>query len=339
MPIIYLNHVGGQDELVFDGASLMVDAQGHCTSQLASFEEHLAVIAVDLDTSQYLGPNAPTLSHTAAMYQALVIGTRDYLHKNSFQGALLGLSGGIDSALTLSIAVDALGPEHVTAVMMPSRYTSDTSIADAKSLANALNVTYLEYDIEASFQALLQTLNFDADPASLSVQNLQARCRGMLLMALSNKEGRLVLGTSNKSELAVGYSTLYGDMVGAFNVLKDVYKTEVYELAAFCNRFQTVIPARILERAPTAELAPNQCDQDTLPDYEILDAILYNYIEQHASRETLIAKGLSATHVDDTLRRLHQNEYKRQQAPPGPKITTRSFGRDWRWPLTSGFIF
>lgn len=336
--IIYVNQIGGQDELVFDGQSVAFDTTGKLCARSLAFEEHLSTVT--LKGHQLHGHITAPLSREALLYKALVCGLSNYIEKNKFPGVLLGLSGGIDSALTLCIAVDALGASRVHAVMLPSRYTAPMSEEDAKQQAKTLNVKYSTLPIEPAFQTLLTTLSpqFIGYSNDTTEENLQARIRAVLLMALSNKTGHLLLTTSNKSETAVGYTTLYGDMAGGFAVLKDVYKTTVYALAHYRNSISAVIPSRVLTRAPSAELAPDQTDQDTLPAYDVLDAIISNYMEEDRDAETIIQQGFAAKDVLGVLKRIQQNEYKRRQAPPGIKITTRAFGRDWRYPITSGYI-
>jgi len=336
--IIYVNQIGGQDELVFDGQSLAFDTTGQLCARSKAFEEHLNTVT--LKNNQLLGEITASLPREALIYKALVCGLHNYIEKNKFPGVLLGLSGGIDSALTLCIAVDALGASRVHAVMLPSRYTASMSEEDAKQQADSLNIKYSTLPIEPAFQTLLTTLSpvFIGYSKDTTEENLQARIRAVLLMALSNKTGYLLLTTSNKSETAVGYTTLYGDMAGGFAVLKDIMKTTIYALAHYRNTISPVIPSRVLTRAPSAELAPNQTDQDTLPEYDILDAIIYNYMEENLDAEAIIQQGFPAKDVLSVIKRIQQNEYKRRQAPPGIKITTRAFGRDWRYPITSGFI-
>ncbi|MCX7627698.1 MAG: NAD+ synthase [Methylophilaceae bacterium] len=338
MPAVYVNLVGGQDELVFDGASFAMDAHGSIVSQFPAFEENLGFL--DLQGPQLVpGKIAPDPGLEASVYKALCLGVRDYVEKNRFPGVILGLSGGIDSALTLAIAVDALGRERVRAVMMPSQFTADISRADAHQMALTLGVRYdvLEIDpIYGSFMAALAQ-EFAGLPFDLTEENLQARIRGTLLMALSNKSGSIVLTTGNKSEMAVGYSTLYGDMAGGYAVLKDVPKTLVYRLAEYRNRIAPVIPQRILERPPSAELRPNQTDQDTLPPYEILDAIMEMYVEEDRSAAEIMAAGYAEPDVRRVLAMIDRNEYKRRQAPVGVRITHRGFGKDRRYPITSAY--
>jgi len=344
IPIVYVNLVGGQDELVFDGASFVIDEKGHCVCRLNPFEEILGVVdfkvspesvVVDPDSCEV----AAYTPDVETVYKALVLGVKDYIKKNGFTGAVIGLSGGIDSALTIAIAVDALGHQNVEAVMLPSRYTSNMSREDARALANRLDVEYREISIEKAFEAFLETLEqeFDGLAADVTEENIQARCRGVILMAISNKKGKIVLTTGNKSEMAMGYSTLYGDMAGGFNVLKDVPKTLVYQLSEFVNRDQEIIPRRIIDRPPSAELRPDQKDEDSLPPYTVLDDILERYVEQYQSVNTIIAAGFDAEIVRQVIRLLDRNEYKRRQAPPGVKITPVAFGKDRRYPITSGY--
>ena len=341
IPIIYVNLVGGQDELVFDGGSFVVDRHGNVTQRAPAFEEGLycAEFVVDDDVVKpVLQSMLPVPGEEASVYQALVLGVRDYIRKNGFPGAVIGLSGGIDSALTLAVAVDAIGREKVEAVMLPSRYTSRMSLEDAREEAHTLGVAYRVISIEPTFVALLESLVDVLGEKSTGVteENIQARCRGTILMALSNEWGKIVLTTGNKSEMAVGYATLYGDMVGGFAALKDVSKTMVYRLARYRNSLVRVIPQRIIERPPSAELAPNQRDSDSLPDYGMLDHILDLYIEQDRCRTEIIAAGFDAATVDHVIRLVDMSEYKRRQAAPGVRITRRAFGRDRRYPITSG---
>lgn len=341
LPIFYSNLVGGQDELVFDGASMVIDKHGHTVGQAAFFEECLYTCQLDINntikTTQYVEQQSP--SREALLYQALILGTRDYTHKNRFKGVILGLSGGIDSALVLSIAVDALGADRVEAVMMPSRYTAQISQLDAEQQAKTLGVRYSVIPIESVYQAFLSTLaeEFQGHDTDTTEENIQARCRGIILMAISNKMGKLVLTTGNKSEMSVGYATLYGDMAGGFAVIKDVPKTLVYQLANYRNQISPVIPTRVISRPPSAELAEDQCDQDSLPPYEILDAILQAFIERDESIEEIVANGYQRDIVTKTIQMVKRNEYKRRQAPPGIRITPRAFGKDRRYPITSGF--
>lgn len=340
-PVIYLNQTGGQDELIFDGHSLLVSASGEVLFRGAHCEEALYSACFDpaSGTLQPEQPSAPAQSLDAQVYQALVMGVRDYVNKNGFKGVVLGLSGGIDSAVTLAVAVDALGPERVEAVMMPFRYTSSMSLEDAEAEAHALGIRYDVISIEPLYDSFMQQLapRFAGLAADTTEENLQARCRGVLLMALSNKKGYLVLTTGNKSEMAVGYSTLYGDMAGGFDVLKDIPKTLVYRLARYRNTLSPVIPQRVIDRPPSAELAPGQTDQDSLPDYAVLDRILELYVERDWSAQAIIDEGFAAADVHRVIRLVDINEYKRRQAPVGPRVTERGFGRDRRYPITSGW--
>lgn len=339
LPVVYLNQIGGQDELVFDGCSKVFDERGTITHRLAAFDEQVAVVEFDELTIVPMQDAAPELSPLAQVYQALVLATRDYVTKNGFKGAILGLSGGIDSGLTVAIAVDALGKESVQAVMMPFRYTSEMSIHDAKEQADLLGVEFDTVSIEPMFDAFMDQLSpmFKGSAIDTTEENLQARCRAVILMAMSNKRRRLVLTTSNKSESAVGYSTLYGDMAGGFDVLKDVPKTLVFELAKYRNTLLPAIPQRVIDRPPSAELAPGQTDQDNLPPYDILDALLEGYVEQDKSVSDLVAAGFDEAIVRKVVKLVDINEYKRRQAPVGPRITSRNFGKDRRYPITSGF--
>ena len=338
LPVLYANLVGGQDELVFDGASFALDGQGRLTHQLPQFVEALEIVEY-VDGRLRPGTVAPSRPLEAEVYEALVLGVRDYLGKNGFPGALIGLSGGIDSALTLAIAVDALGADRVRAVMMPSPYTAQISLDDAREMARTLGVRYDEIPIAAAMQTFAAMLEkeFAGKPADATEENLQARIRGMLLMALSNKYGAIVLTTGNKSEMAVGYATLYGDMAGGFAVIKDLYKTMVYRLARYRNSLSPVIPQRILTRAPSAELKPDQTDQDTLPPYEVLDAIIEAYMERDLSPRQIVALGYAEDDVRRTVAMLKRSEYKRRQAPVGIRVTKRGFGKDWRYPITSAY--
>ena len=341
LAVVYVNLVGGQDELVFDGGSFVVDAEGKLTQRCEYFTETLML--VEIDTQDGIVPRlagiAPEPGEEESIYQALVLGVRDYVSKNDFKGAVLGVSGGIDSALTLAIAVDALGADRVEAVMMPSRHTAEMSNEDALMEAKALGVEHRVIPIEPAFQSFLDMLEqeFAGLPQDVTEENIQARCRGVILMAISNKKGRILLTTGNKSEMAVGYTTLYGDMAGGFAPIRDVPKTLVYRLARYRNSISPVIPERVMERAPSAELAPGQEDRDSLPPYEILDPILLRYVEQDQSLEEIVAAGFDKAMVEHIIDLVDRNEYKRRQAPPGIKITRRAFGRDRRYPLTTGF--
>ena len=343
LPLLYLNQIGGQDELVFDGCSKVFNAQGEMTHRLAAFAEQVELVSLhkqqDVLTITPMVQPAVAPGLLAQTYQALVLAVRDYVTKNGFQGAVLGLSGGIDSALTLAIAVDALGADKVQAVMMPFRYTADISVADAKEEADLLGIEFDIVSIEPMFDAFMQQLApmFAGTERDTTEENLQARCRGVMLMALSNKRRRLVLTTGNKSEMAVGYATLYGDMAGGFDVLKDVPKTLVFQLSEYRNTLSYVIPQRVIDRPPSAELAPDQVDQDSLPPYDILDAILHAYVEQDKSVADLVAMGFEEEVVRKVIRLVDINEYKRRQAAVGPRITARNFGKDRRYPITSGF--
>ncbi|MBE0436752.1 MAG: NAD+ synthase [Methylomicrobium sp.] len=338
VPLVYVNLIGGQDELVFDGASFVVDSDGAVVFRAEEFREQLSVV-------EFAGKQpiksicAPIYRPVSSEYQALVLGIRDYVSKNGFNGALLGLSGGIDSALVLALAVDALGADKVEAVLMPSRYTQAMSNEDAESEANALGVNYHMIPIEPAVTAFSEMLApvFAGSAKDTTEENIQARCRGVLLMALSNKQGKLLLTTGNKSEMSVGYATLYGDMAGGFAPIKDVPKLLVYALARYRNSISKVIPDRVITRPPSAELAPDQVDQDSLPPYEVLDPILERYVEFDQSAEEIIAAGFAAEHVVRAITLVDRNEYKRRQSPPGIRITPRAFGRDRRYPITSGY--
>jgi NAD+ synthase (glutamine-hydrolysing) len=349
MPILYVNLVGGQDELVFDGSSMAVAATGEVQVRAPSFAPGLFPVHLQRSAnSLVIDTNAQSLARTdtteEALYKALVLGVRDYVGKNRFKGVVLGLSGGIDSALTLAVAVDALGSDKVLAVMMPFAYTSQLSLDEASAQAARLGVQYRVLPIEASYRSFVDTLSeeFTALPVDVTEQNIQARCRGVLLMAISNKKGLLVLTTGNKSEVAVGYCTLYGDMAGGFDVLKDVPKTMVYRLCDWRNQQRDalgspVIPPAVIARAPSAELAPGQVDQDSLPPYDELDAILELYVEQDCSAAEIIARGFAEPVVRRVLRLVDINEYKRRQSAIGVRLTRRGFGRDRRYPITSGW--
>ncbi|MBD3610731.1 MAG: NAD+ synthase [Gammaproteobacteria bacterium] len=343
MPLVYVNQVGGQDELVFDGESFVMDAQGALTLRAPAFVEGTYLAEFDVVAGVQLAPKpgeiTPPLSMEASVYQALVVGVRDYIEKNGFRGVVLGLSGGIDSALTLAVAVDAIGAERVEAVMMPTRYTRDMSLEDARAEADILGVNYQVLPIEPIYQQFLDTLSdeFAGTAVDTTEENLQARCRGVLLMAISNKKHKIVLTTGNKSEMAVGYATLYGDMAGGFDVLKDVPKTLVFSLSEYRNTLSQVIPQRVIDRPPSAELAPEQEDTDSLPPYEELDVILQMYVEEDKCLEDIVAAGYDEDTVRRVIRLVDRNEYKRRQAAPGVRITRRAFGRDRRYPITSGY--
>lgn len=341
--IAYLNCVGGQDDLVFDGGSLLVDADGRISARAAACRDALLLADFDPSSRRFVTFDWP-LEHDpepeAQVYRAAVRGTADYVGKNGFPGALLGLSGGIDSALVLAIAVDALGADRVTAVMLPSRFTSSLSTDLATDQARRLGVELLDLPIEAPFRAFMDVLapRFAGQPADITEENLQSRSRGALLMALSNRSGRMLLTTGNKSEMAVGYATLYGDMCGGFAPIKDLYKTEVYALARWRNRGQEVIPPGVIERAPSAELRENQTDQDSLPPYDVLDALLRGFIDEERSLDELLSSGVaSEAEVTRVARLVLGSEFKRRQSAPGPKLGPRAFGRDRRYPITSGW--
>ncbi|TXT26154.1 MAG: NAD+ synthase (glutamine-hydrolysing) [Gallionellaceae bacterium] len=338
LAVVYANLVGGQDELVFDGASFVMDAQGKLTHQFASFEETLGMIEIR-DRALVVGETVPALRHEESIYRALCLGVRDYVGKSRFPGVLLGLSGGIDSALTLAVAADALGADKVRAVMMPSPYTAQISLDDAREMAAILGVRYDELDIRPAFDAYLATLAkpFAGAVPDTAEENIQARIRGNLLMALSNKFGSLVLTTGNKSEMTVGYCTLYGDMAGGFAVLKDVSKTWVYRLSHYRNSLGRVIPERIITRPPSAELKPDQTDQDSLPPYDVLDGIMACYVEMNLSIAEIIARGYAEADVKRVVQLIRINEYKRRQSPVGVRITDRGFGKDWRYPITARY--
>lgn len=341
VPVLYVNQIGGQDELLFDGASIAYDANGEAIFTANEFAEDFAVFEFDKAANQIATDRKESvqLHDEAEIWQALVLGTRDYIRKNGMTGALLGLSGGIDSAVALAVAVDALGAENVNAVMMPFKYTASMSIEDAKEEAEALGVEFDIVSIEPIYEAFMGQLEekFKGTKPNVSEQNIQARSRGTLLMALSNKFGRIVLTTGNKSEVAVGYCTLYGDMCGGFNPLKDVPKTMVYKLAEYRNTVSQVIPERVITRAPSAELAPDQKDEDNLPPYEILDPILQAYVEDDKSIAEIVALGFDEAVVRRVIWLVDINEHKRRQAAPGVRISSRAFGRDRRYPITSGY--
>lgn len=340
--VIYVNQVGGQDDLIFDGSSFVCNNNGQAALQAPSFKEDLYIAEYDAEQKQFkTSDTAPALETFAEIYQALVLATRDYVQRSGFPGVILGLSGGIDSALTLAIAVDAIGADKVQAVMMPYTYTSQMSVEDATEQARRMGVTFGIAEIHPIVNSFMQTLYpfFGNSPADATEENLQARTRGTLLMGLSNKFGNLVLSTGNKSEISVGYCTLYGDMVGGFSVLKDVYKTIVFELAKYRNTLDEtpVIPERVITRPPSAELRPDQKDQDSLPAYDVLDAILYAYIEEDLSQADIIAKGYEAAVVEKVIRLVDRNEYKRRQSAIGPRISSRAFSRERRYPIVNGW--
>ncbi len=343
-PIVFVNWVGGQDELVFDGGSLCCDASGELVSRSPLFEESHSLVQFNREARTLLAPTPEVAVSTigddlSVAYQALVLGVRDYVNKNRFKGVVLGLSGGIDSALTLAVAVDAIGAERVQAVMMPFRYTSDMSKSDAQEEAELLGVKYHSIDIEPMYKAFTESLAdaFENTERDTTEENIQARSRGVLLMALSNKLGYLVLTTGNKSEMAVGYATLYGDMAGGLDVLKDVPKTMVFKLSRYRNSVSYVIPERVITRPPSAELAPDQKDEDSLPPYDILDQILELYVEKDFSLTDIVGRGFDEGEVRRVIRLVDLNEYKRRQSPVGIRISERAFGRDRRYPITNGW--
>ncbi|MHB1299733.1 MAG: NAD+ synthase [Burkholderiales bacterium] len=339
LSLVYANMVGGQDELVFDGASFSMDGQGGIVSRMPAFREGLGFVTVE-NGAPVGGEIVPEQSLEESVYMALCLGVSDYVRKNRFPGVLLGLSGGIDSALTLAIAVDALGADKVHAVMMPSRYTAQMSLDDSRLMAKTLGVRYSELPIQDIYSLFLDTLagEFAGLPQNTAEENIQARVRGTLLMALSNKSGAIVLTTGNKSEMAVGYSTLYGDMAGGFAVLKDIKKTLVYRLAHYRNGIERVIPERVIVRPPSAELREGQCDQDSLPPYEVLDAVMEAYMERDLSLQDIARLGIDPVDARRVVHLIKVNEYKRRQSPVGIRITQRGFGRDWRYPITSTFL-
>ena len=346
VPIVYLNLCGGQDELVFDGNSFVMDATGALAMRAPAHTEGLYRVQFERRGPKAVpvpGDIAPELQVDESVYQALVLGVRDYVTKHGFPGVVMGLSGGVDSALTLTIAVDALGAERVQAVMMPSRYTSQMSIDDAAAQARTLGVQFSSISIEGLFEAALAALatEFKGHAPDTTEENIQARTRGLLLMAISNKTGRMLLTTGNKSEMAVGYATLYGDMNGGFAPIKDCSKMLVYRLASYRNGIAPVgapvIPERVIEREPSAELRPDQKDTDSLPPYSVLDPILEAFIEDDLSVDEICARGFERSVVTRILNLVQRNEYKRRQAPPGVRVSRRAFGRDWRYPITSGY--
>ena len=346
VPVVYLNLCGGQDELVFDGNSFVMDATGALAMRAPAHTEGLYRVQFERRGPKAVpvpGDIAPELQVDESVYQALVLGVRDYVTKHGFPGVVMGLSGGVDSALTLTIAVDALGAERVQAVMMPSRYTSQMSIDDAAAQARTLGVQFSSISIEGLFEAALAALatEFKGRAPDTTEENIQARTRGLLLMAISNKTGRMLLTTGNKSEMAVGYATLYGDMNGGFAPIKDCSKMLVYRLASYRNGIAPVgapvIPERVIEREPSAELRPDQKDTDSLPPYSVLDPILEAFIEDDLSVDEICARGFERAVVTRILNLVQRNEYKRRQAPPGVRVSRRAFGRDWRYPITSGY--
>ena len=340
--LVYTNQVCGQDDLIFDGTSFVINQDGTTALQAPSFKEDLYYAEYAAEQKAFKATTiTPVLDTMAEIYQGLVLATRDYIQRSGFAGVILGLSGGIDSALTLAIAVDAIGADKVQAVMMPYSYTAQISIEDAAAQAKNMGVTFGIAEINPVVNSFMHTLYpfFGNSPADATEENLQARARGTLLMALSNKFGNLVLSTGNKSELAVGYCTLYGDMAGGYAVLKDVYKTIVFELAKYRNSLSDtpVIPKRVITRPPSAELRPDQKDQDSLPPYDILDAILYAYIEEDMSQDDIIAKGFEKEVVEKVIRLVDRNEYKRRQGAIGPRISSRAFSRERRYPIVNGW--
>jgi NAD+ synthase (glutamine-hydrolysing) len=344
LPVVYLNMVGGQDELVFDGGSFVMDADGEIAFRAKPFKEGLHRVVMKA-TAAGVVPEPrdvePQMSTEQSVYKALVTGTRDYIEKNGFPGVILGLSGGVDSALILAIACDALGAEHVSTVMMPFRYTSTMSQEDAAAEAAGFGVQYNVIPIEPMYEATVKQLAkiFEGSKEDATEENIQARCRGMLLMAISNKTGLMLLTTGNKSEMAVGYATLYGDMAGGFAPIKDCSKSLVYRLARYRNTISQVIPERIITRPPSAELKANQKDSDSLPAYDVLDRILEAFIENDLSVDEISELGFDRDVVVRVLELVKRSEYKRRQAPPGIRISGRAFGRDWRYPITSGYQF
>ena len=356
VPIIYLNMVGGQDELVFDGGSFVVDGKGEILYQAQQFEEELFYIDLDLEVKEQprgslleirqkrseLDPlqSAVLLSKNESLYSALKLGLFDYVSKNNFEKVLIGLSGGIDSALTATIAVDALGSDNVIGVALPSKYNTEESLVDAKLLAENLDIEFKVIEIEEIVNIFRNTLkeSVNEELGQTTDENIQSRVRGNILMALSNQTGAMVVSTGNKSEMAVGYSTLYGDLAGGFALLKDLYKTEVYNLANFRNSISNVIPQNTIDKEPSAELRPDQFDKDSLPEYDLLDEILRMYIEEDSSSEKIISKGIDENIVYDVLSKVDRNEYKRKQVAPGVKLTEKAFGKDRRMPITNTYI-
>ncbi len=342
VPVVYVNLLGGQDELVFDGNSFVMDSQGHVVMRAPPYEEGLfpvEFVRTAAGCAPVQGTVAPELPVAGSVYRALVLGVRDYVNKHGFPGVVMGLSGGVDSALTLALAVDALGAERVHAVMMPSRYTASMSVEDAAEQARSLGVKYSVLPIESMFAATLETLKdeFAGRKVDTTEENIQSRCRMLLLMGISNKTGKMLLTTGNKSEMAVGYATLYGDMAGGFAPIKDCSKLLVYRLCEYRNELSPVIPRRVIERPPSAELRPDQKDSDSLPPYEVLDPILEAFIEEDLSVDEICARGFDRATVARVLDLVKRNEYKRRQAPPGVRVSRRAFGRDWRYPITNGY--
>lgn len=339
LPLVYVNQVGGQDELVFDGQSFVLSCEGETTAQLCSFAEDIELVKWHKDSGWIPGNGRiePVFDETEAIYRAMATGLSDFVSKNGFSGVMLGLSGGIDSALTAALAVDALGSQRVRAVMIPSPYTSQESIEDASECAAMLGIQLDTIPIEPAMQAFHAMLGNSIKHKNIMEEDLQPRLRGATLMALSSEEGRLLLSTGNKSELSVGYTTLYGDMCGGYNVLKDIYKTTVYKIAKWRNLQQKIIPERIITRLPSAELRPNQADCDTLPPYDLLDAILLRLIERQLSVTEIVAQGYKLEVVETIAHMLYSAEYKRRQSPPGVKITGMSLGRDRRYPISNGW--
>ena len=344
LPIVYANQVGGQDELVFDGTSMAMDGEGQQILQLEKFKEDYKIVNFTSDQEGKLSSEKreeiPEDKELEEVYKALVLGAKDYIQKNNFPGVLIGSSGGIDSALTAAIAADAIGPEKVRTFMLPFKFTSDMSVEDSEKLAVNLGIKHSVIPIGDIYESFADSLEdeFSGLEPDITEENLQSRCRGVILMALSNKSGELVLTTGNKSETAVGYSTLYGDTAGGFGVLKDVPKTLVYELSRYRNTISHVIPDRIIDRPPSAELAPDQQDSDSLPDYAILDKIIELYVEQDKSKAEIEESGIDKSMVDRVIRLIDLSEYKRRQAPLGVKITSRGFGKDRRYPITNKFL-
>lgn len=343
VPILYVNLVGGQDELVFDGDSFLMSSDGEVVFRLPAFEERLEVVEFSWNGERVTplpALKAPVLEEIPSIHRAIVFGLRDYVEKNGFSSVIFGLSGGIDSSVVAALAVDALGADRVHTIMMPSRFTSKMSLEDAEAVAKNLGIDYTTVPIEPPFRAFLEVLepHFAGRPWNVTEENIQARIRGTMLMAFSNKFGHLVLSTGNKSEYSCGYATLYGDMAGGFALIKDVLKTKVYQLAEYLNSQHPVIPERVLKRPPSAELRPNQKDEDALPPYAILDPILELYIERDCGIEEIIAAGFDRELVERVVHMVDRNEYKRRQAPPGIRVTRRAFGKDRRYPITNGFL-